>query len=69
MVLPSQLPSKIVCIGRNHAAYIAELGNQVADEMVVFLKPPSAITDTLMSTHKDEQLHFETEICFQVSNG
>ncbi|MBB1366890.1 fumarylacetoacetate hydrolase family protein [Pseudoalteromonas sp. SR44-5] len=62
-------PSKVICIGRNYAAHIAELGNQVADEMVVFLKPPSAITNTLMCTHKDEQLHFETEICFQVNNG
>ena len=36
-------PTKIVCVGRNYAAHAKELGNQVPDEPLIFLKPPSAI--------------------------
>lgn len=62
-------PSKIICIGRNYVEHITELGNEVADEMVVFLKPSSAISSTLSSYHNNEPLHFETEICFKVEHG
>lgn len=36
-------PSKIVCVGRNYAAHVAELGNEMPKEPLIFLKPPSAI--------------------------
>ena len=56
-------PSKIICIGRNYVDHIAELGNEVPDEMVVFLKPNSAISTQLQSFHQ-EPLHYEAELCF-----
>jgi len=61
-------PSKIVCVGRNYVAHIEELGNSVPDEMVVFLKPNSAIANELQSTC-GEPLHYEGEICLMVENG
>jgi 2-keto-4-pentenoate hydratase/2-oxohepta-3-ene-1,7-dioic acid hydratase in catechol pathway len=61
-------PSKIVCIGRNYVDHIHELGNDIPDDMVVFLKPNSAITDTLRS-ELDETLHYEAELCFMVKDG
>jgi len=61
-------PSKIVCIGRNYVAHIAELGNDVPEEMVVFLKPNSALGDTLHAA-RDEPLHYEGEIAFLVEGG
>ncbi|MCR9104548.1 MAG: fumarylacetoacetate hydrolase family protein [Gammaproteobacteria bacterium] len=63
------VPSKIICIGRNFAAHAAELGNAVPEAMVVFLKPNSAIGQTLRSTWAGEALHYETEICFLVRAG
>jgi len=36
-------PSKIVCVGRNYVAHAAELGNEVPEEPLLFLKPPSAL--------------------------
>lgn len=36
-------PSKIVCVGRNYAKHAAELGNEVPEEPLLFLKPPSAL--------------------------
>jgi 2-keto-4-pentenoate hydratase/2-oxohepta-3-ene-1,7-dioic acid hydratase in catechol pathway len=36
-------PSKIVCVGRNYKEHAAELGNQMPEEPLLFLKPPSAV--------------------------
>jgi 2-keto-4-pentenoate hydratase/2-oxohepta-3-ene-1,7-dioic acid hydratase in catechol pathway len=36
-------PSKIVCVGRNYRSHAAELGNEVPEEPLLFLKPPSAL--------------------------
>lgn len=62
------IPSKIICIGRNYVDHIAELGNEVPDEMVVFLKPNSAISTQLESFHQ-EVLHYEAELCFLYQQG
>ena len=61
-------PAKVICIGRNYVEHIAELGNELPEQMVVFLKPNSAITTDLMSFHQ-EQLHYEAELCFMVEQG
>ncbi len=61
-------PSKIICIGRNYVEHIRELGNETPKEMVVFLKPNSAISTELNSTHQ-EPLHYEGELCFLCENG
>ncbi|MEP7165315.1 MAG: fumarylacetoacetate hydrolase family protein, partial [Ferruginibacter sp.] len=34
---------KIICIGRNYAEHAKELGNDLPDEPVVFMKPKSAL--------------------------
>lgn len=62
------LPSKIICVGRNYAAHIAELNNETPTNMVLFAKPNSAITKSLKSEHLGETLHYETELCFLVKN-
>ena len=61
-------PSKIVCIGRNYVDHIQELDNEVPDDMVVFLKPNSAIS-TQLSAYQKETLHYEGEISLLVENG
>jgi 2-keto-4-pentenoate hydratase/2-oxohepta-3-ene-1,7-dioic acid hydratase in catechol pathway len=62
-------PSKIVCVGRNYVAHIKELGNDVPDNMVVFNKPNSAITDTLHSQLDHHALHYESELAFTIEHG
>ncbi len=61
-------PSKVICIGRNYVDHIAELGNEVPDEMVVFFKPNSAIAKQLNACHQ-EPLHYEAELCFLYQQG
>jgi 2-keto-4-pentenoate hydratase/2-oxohepta-3-ene-1,7-dioic acid hydratase in catechol pathway len=62
-------PSKIVCVGRNYVAHIEELGNEIPDNMVVFNKPNSAITDILRSQMAGQTLHYESELAFMVDGG
>lgn len=61
-------PTKIVCIGKNYAAHIEEMGGLKPDDMTVFLKPPTALSDTLHSK-LGETLHYETEICLLMKAG
>ena len=62
-------PGKIVCVGRNYVAHIAELGNDVPDNMVVFNKPNSAITGILHSQLDHQALHYEGELAFSIEQG
>ncbi len=62
------VPSKIVCVGQNYVKHIEELGNEVPDNMVLFMKPNSAIADTLVS-FRQEPIHYEGELCFVVEDG
>ncbi|MBA6413999.1 fumarylacetoacetate hydrolase family protein [Parahaliea sp. F7430] len=65
-------PTKILCVGRNYVAHIEELGNELPDEMVVFMKPNSAIGQKLQASFaqpKPEALHYEGELAFIVMAG
>jgi len=62
-------PSKVVCIGRNYVDHIKELANEIPDEMVVFLKPNSAISTELFAKHNDDILHYEAELSFLYQGG
>ncbi len=61
-------PSKIICVGRNYVRHIEELKNEIPDEMVLFMKPNSSITDTL-TVFSGEVLHYEGELAFMYIDG
>lgn len=57
-------PTKIVCVGRNYAAHAAELGNEVPERPLLFLKPPSAVIghgDAIVLP-ESEEVHYEAEL-------
>lgn len=58
-------PSKVVCVGRNYVAHIEELNNEVPTQPVVFVKPNSAISNSLRA-NTDEPIHYEAEISFVI---
>ncbi len=62
------IPSKIVCVGQNYVKHIQELGNEIPDNMVLFIKPNSSISDTLVS-FQHEQIHYEGELSFLFEDG
>ena len=63
------VPGKIVCVGRNYVEHIQELGNEIPENMVIFLKTNSAISNTLLSVHKNDVIHYEGEISFLYEKG
>ncbi|MGB1263442.1 MAG: fumarylacetoacetate hydrolase family protein [Cognaticolwellia sp.] len=62
-------PSKIVCVGRNYVAHINELGNEMPDNMVLFIKSNAAIGCQLCAYHNQETLHYEAELSFLYQQG
>lgn len=40
---PPARPGKIVCVGRNYLEHARELGNDVPERPLIFLKPPSSV--------------------------
>jgi 2-keto-4-pentenoate hydratase/2-oxohepta-3-ene-1,7-dioic acid hydratase in catechol pathway len=42
-LLAATLPSKIVCIGRNYREHAKELGHEIPTDLLIFLKPASAV--------------------------
>ena len=59
-------PTKVLCVGRNYRAHAAELGNDVPDEPLIFLKPPSAVIGAgdpiLYPVGQTEVVHHEGEL-------
>ncbi len=64
LLAPSQ-PSKIVCIGRNYTEHAKELGNDVPQVPLIFMKPPSSIInpgDTIILPPQSRQVEHEAEL-------
>lgn len=61
-------PSKVVCIGRNYLDHIKELNNELPEQMVIFVKPNSAICSEIESG-SDAELHYEGELSFVIKGG
>lgn len=56
---------KIVCVGRNYAEHAKELGNEVPDKPVLFLKPASALIysgEKIIHPDYGNELHHEVEL-------
>ncbi len=63
---------KIFCVGRNYVDHAKELGNDVPDEPVIFLKPKSAFLQPHMPFYYPEftnELHYEVELVLRVSKN
>ena len=64
-LLPPVTPSKIICIGLNYKDHARELGMELPEEPVFFLKPPSAIIGSLgkiVYPHMSEHVDYEGEL-------
>jgi 5-carboxymethyl-2-hydroxymuconate isomerase len=56
---------KIVCVGRNYAEHAKELGNEVSEKPVVFLKPASALIysgEKIIHPTFSKNMHHEVEL-------
>ena len=58
-------PGKIVCVGRNYVAHARELGNEVPERPLLFLKPPSSVVgagEAIVLPPDSAQVEYEGEI-------
>ncbi len=63
---------KIFCIGRNYVAHAEELGNEVPDQPVVFMKPSTALVKGNKPVFYPEftnKLHYEGELVVKVAKN
>jgi 2-keto-4-pentenoate hydratase/2-oxohepta-3-ene-1,7-dioic acid hydratase in catechol pathway len=64
-LLAPVLPSKIAAIGRNYADHAKELGNEVPDVPITFLKPSTSVIgprETIAYPEVSKEVHFEAEL-------
>ena len=64
---------KIFCIGRNYVDHATELGNEIPEEPVIFMKPKSALVQGHTPFYYPEftnELHYEAELVVRIcKNG
>ncbi|HVZ96559.1 MAG TPA: fumarylacetoacetate hydrolase family protein [Chitinophagaceae bacterium] len=63
---------KIFCIGRNYQDHVKELGNELPEEPVIFMKPKSALVQNHTPFYYPEftnELHYEGELVIRISKN
>jgi len=63
---------KIVCIGRNYADHIRELGNETPGAPVIFIKPSSSVIgegEAIVIPSYSRECHFEAELALLIGNA
>jgi len=68
-LLAPVFPTKVVAVGRNYADHAAELGNEVPDEPLIFLKPPTSIIgpgSAIVLPPVSDEVHHEAELAVVV---
>lgn len=63
---------KIICIGRNYAEHAKELGNEIPESPVIFMKPDTAILKKGSDFYIPEfstDVHYELEVVLKISKG
>jgi len=57
--------SKVACVGRNYAEHASELGSDVPDEPLIFLKPNTSVVgpfDPVVYPAQSSDVHYEGEL-------
>jgi len=68
-LLAPSIPSKIVCVGKNYAAHIDEMGLSANAEPTLFLKPSSSIVgpgDNIFLPPQSQQVDLEVELALVI---
>ena len=65
-LLAPVIPSKLVCVGKNYRDHAAEMGGEVPDEPLLFLKPSSSVIGPgepiRVPTDLTNEVHHEAEL-------
>jgi len=64
-LLAPVIPTKIVAVGRNYADHAEEMGSDVPESPVIFMKPPTSVVGPLHPVRlpaQSEEIHHEAEL-------
>jgi 2-keto-4-pentenoate hydratase/2-oxohepta-3-ene-1,7-dioic acid hydratase in catechol pathway len=64
-LLAPVFPTKVIGVGKNYADHAAEMGGQVADEPVLFIKPATAVVGPgapIVLPRESSEVHHEAEL-------
>lgn len=63
----------VYCVGRNYRLHAAELGNEVPDEPMIFMKPSHALVplsgQTIHVPFRPGELHYEAELVLHIGRN
>jgi 2-keto-4-pentenoate hydratase/2-oxohepta-3-ene-1,7-dioic acid hydratase in catechol pathway len=68
-LLAPAIPSKVVAIGKNYAAHAEEMGGEVPEEPIIFLKPSTSVIgpgDPIPYPEESSQVEHEAELAVVV---
>lgn len=64
-LLAPVIPTKIVAVGKNYATHAAEMGSEIPESPILFLKPPTSVIGPLQAIRLPDQskeVHHEAEL-------
>lgn len=70
VLLAPVFPTKVVCVGRNYQDHADEMGGEVPDEPMIFLKPATTVVGpnaNVVYPPQTSELHHEAEIAVVIS--
>lgn len=69
ILLPPVAPSKIVAVGANYKNHVREMGRQIPEEPLIFLKPPSSVVgpnDIIIYPKMSKRVDYEGELALVI---
>lgn len=63
---------KIVCVGRNYSEHAKELGNEIPEKPLIFIKPSSAVIfsgDKIIYPSISNEMHHEVELVLLINDN
>ncbi|MCK4759134.1 MAG: fumarylacetoacetate hydrolase family protein [Candidatus Aminicenantes bacterium] len=69
ILLPPVVPSKIVAVGANYKNHVREMGRQIPEEPLIFLKPPSSVVgpnDIIIYPKMSKRVDYEGELALVI---
>jgi 2-keto-4-pentenoate hydratase/2-oxohepta-3-ene-1,7-dioic acid hydratase in catechol pathway len=64
-LLAPVIPTKVVAVGRNYVDHAAEMGSDIPDEPIIFLKPPTTVVGPMQPVRlppDSDEVHHEAEL-------
>ena len=69
-LLSPVIPTKILCVGKNYEDHVEEMGGEIPEEPVIFMKPATAVVGqnaAVIHPRISQEVHHEAELAVVIS--